>query len=91
VTNSLAYSSEERRRYDIQHNDIQHYDTQHNAEHCYSECPVMLRVIYAGCHIQALQAECRYAKCLVCFTVTLSVIMLNVVMLSVVAPERLLR
>jgi hypothetical protein len=25
--------------------DIQHDDTQHNAEHCYTECPVMLSVI----------------------------------------------
>ncbi len=27
------------------------------------ECPVMLRVIYANRHIQALYAECRYAEC----------------------------
>ncbi len=29
----------------------------------YAECPVMLNVIYAECHTQALYAECRYAEC----------------------------
>ncbi len=45
-----------------------HNDTQHNAEHCYGECPVMLRVIYVNCDIPYM----------------LSVVMMNVVMLSVI-------
>jgi hypothetical protein len=31
-------------RHDTQHNDTQHNDTHHNAQHCYGECPVLLRV-----------------------------------------------
>ncbi len=41
-----------------------HNDTQHNAEHCYSECPVMLSVTYTPFMLSF---------------VTLNVIMLNVV------------
>jgi hypothetical protein len=34
-----------------------------NSECCHAEFPVLLSVIYAQYHIQALYAECRYTEC----------------------------
>jgi hypothetical protein len=48
---------------------------------------VTLSVIYTECHIQALNAECRYAECRYAECRYASAIMLRVVMLSIVAPD----